>query len=114
MTTATLITSASENQNQAGQPFAPANPIVNTGNASGSWRPIFTLTVTPSTGWGRSTIGASADGVSFLPIGSIEVAPGGTGTQTQSFHAPLTARQYFTATAMTVSPGATLTLTMAY
>ena len=113
MTTSTLFSSVSENQNQAGQPFVPANTVVDVG-ANGTLRPIFTLAVTPPTGWASATIGVSADNLSFLPLSVVTVSPGGTGTQTQTAHPPLTAHRYFSATAMTVSPGATATLTMAY
>lgn len=110
MTTSTLLSSVSENQNQAG-PFVPANAVVDTG-VNGTMAPSFTLTVTPVTGWASATLGVSTDNVNFNPLGSIYEAPTGTGTQTASFSIP--ARRYFNALAMQVSPGATATLTITY
>ena len=111
MTTSTLFSTVSENQNQAGQPFVPANTVVDTG---GTTRPFFTLTVTPSTGWAKAEVAVSADNSTFLPLGEIYSAPTGGGTITHTMHPPPTARRYFSATAFTVSPGATATLTMTY
>ena len=113
MTTSTLFSNVSENQNQAGQPFVPANTVVDTG-ASGTMSPTFTLTVTPVTGWAKATLGVSADNLSFLPLGEIYESPTGTGTQVQTVAPPLNARRYYSTTALTVSPGATCTLTVTY
>lgn len=121
MTTATLFSSIGYNQNASGPPV-PANTVVNAGNFVE--RVTFTLTVTPSTGWARAAINWGPDGVNYPGQMSIEEAPTGTGTQTETHRihgaalSPASGgndgAQYFKAELMTIAPGATATLTMMY
>lgn len=120
MTTSTLFSTISYNQNEAG-PMVPANTIVNAGNLI--TRAGFTLTVSPVTGWAEASVAWGPDGVNFPGQLSVFENPTGTGTVTveQRFHGGTNqpsnttdGAQYFQARLVTISPGATATLTMAY
>ncbi len=123
MTTATLISSVGQPQNAAG-PYVPPNTVVNIGSLI--TRAEFTLTITPSTGWGEVMINWGPDGVSYPGQMSMIEAPTGTGAVTEGkrFHAALQepgagsapdGPQYFKAEVMSLGPaGATATLTMVY
>jgi hypothetical protein len=120
VTTSTLFSTLSYNQNAAGPPV-PAGTIVNTGGLI--FETGFTLTVTPPTGWAQANIAFGDDGVSFPGHVTLLESPTGTGTTThrQRFHAGVTrpdgandGAQYFQAELTTISPGATATLTMTY
>lgn len=121
MTTSTLFSSVGYNQN-AGGPPVPAQTVVNTSGMIE--RANFTLTVSPVTGWAEAVINWGPDNINFPGQMSIFENPTGTGTvvQDQRFRsAGLSAAsggndgaQYFKAELVTISPGATATLTMTY
>lgn len=131
MTTSTLISAVGSNQNQAGPPV-PALTVINTGGLV--THVDFTLTVAaPSPLPVSATLGASAeavilygpDNISFPGQVSMYCSPtsGGTTTHGVRIHganleptagsAPDGA-QYFKAELLSVTPGATATLTMTY
>ena len=122
MTTSTLISAVGYPQNAAGPPV-PANSVVNIGALIA--RADFTLTITPSTGWGTVMINWGPDGVSYPGQMSMIETPTGTGAVTEGkrFHSALLepgagsapdGAQYFKAEVMSLSPGASATLTMTY
>jgi hypothetical protein len=120
MTTATLVSGIGYNQNQGG-PAVPAPTVVNTGALIELAQ--FTLTVSPTTGWGTVAINWGPDGVNWPGQKMMIEAPTGTGavTETSRFHAGTNqpsntpdGAQYFKAEVMSVSPGASLTLSMTY
>ena len=120
MTTSTLLSSISQNQNQAG-PAVPAPSVVDAGALVG---PVtFTLTVTPTSGWAEAAVRAGPDNVAFPFCFSVVCGPQAGGTSTLLVDAVAHTNQpsntpdgmrYFTSEMMTVSPGATATLTMTY
>jgi hypothetical protein len=121
MTTATLFSSVPAAQNQAGPPN-PSNTVVNAGGLV--THADFTLTITPSTGWGQASINWGPDGVNYPGQVVIYEAPTGTGSTTQAWRPHSIAlepaaggndgAQYFKAEMMSLSPGATATLTITY
>ena len=101
----------------------PPLTVVNTGGLI--TRAMFTLTVTPATGWAAASVMWGADNVNFPGQMSVFEAPTGSGSVNQAMHFHSAAlepnagggndgAQYFKAEAMNVSPGATATLTMTY
>lgn len=108
MTTATLFSSVSANQNAAGS--SVPNAIVNTGSPID--RATATLTVTPATGWADATIMGGFDGKNWLGGQSVFCAPnsGGSIAETHRF----AAHQYVTAVLTNVAPGCAATLTITY
>jgi hypothetical protein len=113
MTTATIFSTASENQNAAGQPFVPVNTVVNTGSPINHW--VWQLTVTPSTGWAKAAVRGSLGGTDYVSVGEVFVAPNSGGTVKVGAHSPPADRQYFTGTLLEVGPpGTTAALTMTY
>lgn len=120
MSSATLFSSVSQNQNAAG-PAGPANTTANLGGLV--TRLAYTLTVTPSSGWAEASIAAGPDNSAFPFAESMYCAPGaGSTTHTARYHGAALSPasggndgvRYVKATAMTVSPGATAMLTVAY
>ena len=123
MTTGTLFSNIGYDQN-AGGPPVPAATVVNTGGLI--TKADFTLTVTPSTGWAEAAVWWGPDNVAWPGMFGIYSAPsgGGTVTETKRFHAAALepavqpaandGPQYFKAELVTISPGATATLTMTY
>lgn len=120
MTTSTLFSALGYNQNAAG-PAVPAATVVNTGGLI--TKAGFTLTVTPATGWAEAAVSWGPDGVQYPGVRSIFCGPqaGGTTTETHGIHAGTNepsntadGAQYFVAELVTISPGATATLTMTY
>jgi hypothetical protein len=120
LTTSTLFSTLSYDQNAAGPPV-PALTVVNAGGLI--TRAEFTLTVTPSTGWAEAAVSYGPDGVNFPGTRSLFEAPTGTGSITTEhrFHGGTNqpsnttdGAQYFQASLVTISPGATATLTITY
>lgn len=111
MTTATIFSSVSYNQNAAGTAPIPAPTVVNTG--APITRQMFMLTVTPSTGWAKAAVRGSAGGTDFHAVGEVFAAPFGNGTGMLPVHDSV-ARQYFSGEVFEVSPGASATLTVTY
>ncbi|TAL03711.1 MAG: hypothetical protein EPO08_03470 [Rhodospirillaceae bacterium] len=120
MTTSTLFSSLGYSQNQGGPPV-PAATIVNAGGPI--TRAVFTLTVTPASGWAEAAVSWGPDGLVWHGQASVYSAPGGGSVeQPQYIHdGPASGgsvggddAQYFQASLINVSPGATATLTMTY
>lgn len=121
MTTATLISAVGNNQNQAGPPV-PANTTANAGGAI--TRAVFTLAVTPITGWAEAAVQWGPDNLVWPGQASVYCGPGGTGSTDQSLHfhdggasggaVGGDDAQYFKAELLSVAPGCTATLTMVY
>lgn len=113
MTTTTIASGVSYNQNINGIAPVPAPTVVNAG-APVTQR-VFTLVVSPTTGWAKAAIKEGSDGVNFPRGGEVFVAPnsGGSATDTMAgtMDPPL---QYFTGELLEVSPGATATLSITY
>lgn len=120
MTTATLVSSISYNQNLAGPPV-PAPTVVNAGGLilEGTLK----LTTSPTTGWGQVAVSWGPDNVNWPGQFTMQEQPTGTGSVTQNvrFHAGTNqpsntpdGAQHFKAEVMDVSPGAALTLTLTY
>jgi hypothetical protein len=121
MTTQTLFSGISYNQNRAGPPV-PANTVVNAGALVTHVE--FALTVTPSTGWAEAQINWGPDGVNFPGQMTIYEAPTGNGTTTLGVRPHGGAlepaaggndgAQYFKAELTKIAPGAAATLTATY
>lgn len=120
MTTATLFSSVSYDQNLGGPPV-PAETVVDAGGFI--THADFTLTVTPSTGWAEAAVQFGPDNVNWPGQVAVYCAPGaGATTQGARFHYGSPSggavggdgARYFKALVLNVSPGATATLTMVY
>ena len=113
MTTTTIFSSVSYNQNINGIAPLPAPTIVNAGGLI--TQRVYTLTVTPSTGWAKAAIKEGPDGVNFPRGTEVFVAPNSGGTATDGFAGLIDPPiQYFSGEVLEVSPGATATLTVTY
>lgn len=85
MTTATLASNIPFEQNAAG----PAVPSPGTVNAGGMiTRAMFTLSVTPATGWAEAAVRWGPDGINWPGQMSLRCDPnaGGSTTHAQHFH----------------------------
>lgn len=109
MTTATIFSNLSVNQNAFGVQ-SPPNTIVDAGSPID--RASATLTVTPSTGWAEASIQGGFDGLNWIGAQEIFVSPNAGGTQTVT--ARFAPHRYVTAVLVKVSPGALATLTVTY
>lgn len=117
MTTATLFSTVSQNENAAG-PFVPTPTIVNAGAPVTRWNVV--VTVTPATGWCEVNVLAGPDGVNFPTQCVVYAAPGaGTGSYglrggSVGADSPQAAMQYFQAEVLKISPNTTATATITY
>lgn len=114
MTTVTVFSGLSMNQNAQGgiSGAAMPNTVINTGTPID--RAFATLTVTPSTGWAEASIMGGFDGVNWLGASEIVCAPnsGGVAGAAGARFAP---HPYITAVLLNVGPpGAAATLTVTY
>jgi hypothetical protein len=109
MTTATIFSGVSSNQNAGPNQYA-SNAVVNAGAPVD--RASATLTVTPSTGFAEATILGGFDGQNWIGGAVAYVAPNSGGVVTASSRFP--AHQYFTGLLTNIAPGCTATLTVTY
>ena len=111
MTVSTIFSTLSYNQNADG-PVVPANTVANAGAPIG--RAVYTLTVTPSTGFANVSLSGGPDGVNWPWQNAMRVEANGGGLAVQSTHLLPEGTQYLTGQLQGISPGATATLTVTY
>ncbi len=112
MTTATIASSISYNQNQGG-PVVPAPSIVNAGAVT--TQRVYTLTVTPTTGWAKASWQEGTDGTNFPRGGEVFCAPNSGGSAIDAVATVDPPMRYMTGQITEVGPaGTTATLAVTY
>ena len=112
MTTSTIVSSISYNQNQGGA-VVPAPSIVNAGAVVA--QRVYTLTVSPTSGWAKASYAEGTDGVNYPRGGEVFVAPNSGGSAIDAVATVDPPMRYMTGQITEVGPaGATATLTVTY
>lgn len=115
MTTSTICSSVSYNQNAGAIAPVPAPSVVDAG--SNVNKHAFTLTVSPTTGWAKAATRMGTDGVNYPRGGEVLVSPnsGGASASAAGGGGEQPPARYFTGEILEVGPaGATATLTVTY